>query len=673
MQSNPFDLSKPESMSSDNRVNARKPGVIRPISVVTRDSINAATLGSGRGGAPTTANNARVRRWPRYLRRTLIVLFLVFVVAGSLTAYLGYKRVRAAQSTYHRVTADVQTLQSLTSTKFSSFTPADADRVRGQFVQLQDDVNLLDKQTTVPDRLKPWVLKLPYFGPRYTAGKQVIQVVKLLADSGVQASEIGQQALDAYKATGLSSSVAPTSPTWLDVINKRMPDIVQIKNQIDEALQLRAQIDESVLPANARAKLDKLDQLASSHDLNKLIDTQLPALQAAFGGDGPARYLVLIQNPSELRPSGGFPGTLAIVTFDRGQLRSYEFYDVYSLNQAYTTSIHDPVQQPWPLSKFAPSPELSIADASWWSNFPKSGATIMQMYSSTGWPPIRGVVAIDPAMVSSMLRLSGPITIDVDGEMRTITADNVHDEIERQRRLAREGQKTEDVHKQVVAIIGKELIDRFKGGDRSTVLKMVDAIKQTADSRDLQIYSSDPTVQALIEKHLWAGRLTPDPAMPTIDVTFANVAFGKSSELMVPSYTLTLGPAINGLRSAHLQISMVHTGSPLDDQFYSGFQRWWVDVTLPAGSIRTSSNVPNTRNPDEPNGGSYEIPLMPSSSTTLTIDFVMPDSGSILIRRQPGLHTAQVSVVDQTCHTATKWQPLSADLTFALNEICAAP
>ncbi len=545
--------------------------------------------------------------------------------------------------------------------------------MHSQFVQLQNDLNQLDDETHVPARLVPWVLKIPYVGPRYTAGKQVLQVAQLLAQSGVEASAIGQQALTAYKTTGLASSEAPSSPTWLDVIDQQMPQIIQVKHQIDEALQLRSQIDESVLPAGAQTKLTKLDQLASSHDLNNLIEVQLPALQAAFGADGPARYLVLIQNPSELRPSGGFPGTIALVTFDRGQLRSYEFFDVYDLNEAYTTSPHDTIQQPWALSKYAPSPQLSILDASWWSDFPTSGATIMKMYSTTGWPSIRGVVALDPAVVGAMLKLTGPMTIDVDGEMRTITSDNVHDEIERQRRLARAGQKTEDVHKQVVAIIGKQLIDQFKGGDRQTVLNMVDAIKQTANSRDLQIYSADQPLQALIEKHGWAGRLVPNEAKPTIAVTWANVAFGKSSELMEPRYTVTLGAVVNGIQSAQLKIDMTHTGSPDDDPFYSGFQRWWIDVTLPNGSTVTGSNIADVANPDEPNGGSYEVPLMPDASATLTIDFQMPAPQTLTIRRQPGAHTAQLTVVDSTCTVPTKSQPLSQDLSFNLNAICTAP
>ncbi len=616
------------------------------------------------------AAHAKQRRWWLYF---LLVMSLMFVVAAVSGGYWGYERVQRALSTYRQVKLDVQALETLKTANLSTFTVTDAAYVHGQFVQLQTDVNRLDAQTTLPALVKPIALRIPYVQRRYAAGRQVLQVVHLLADSGVEGSAIGEQALEAYKTTGLSSTASPSSPTWLDVVSQQMPQIVAARNQIDQALQLRAQIDDSVLPASTRSRLGQLDQLAASHDLNKLVDTQLPALASAFGGDGPARYLVLIQNPSELRPSGGFPGTIAIVTFDRGQLRSYEFYDVYDLNLAYTTNPHDPVTQPWALSKYAPSPELSILDASWWSDFPTSAKTIMKMYASTGWPPIKGVVALDPAAVGAMLKLSGPMTIDVDGEMRTITAENVHDEIERQRRLARDGQKSEDVHKQVVAIIGKNLIEQLKSGDRSMMLNMVKAIEQTAISRDLQVYSANPTVQSLIVQRRWAGQLVSDETEPTIAVTFANVAFGKSSELMYPSYTLTVGTSSGGTREAHLKITMQHTGSLKDDPFYSGFQRWWIDVTLPAGSRRTGSSLSDVSNPDEPNGGSYEVPLMPGSTESVTIDFVMPDSATLTVRRQPGLHTALVTVADQSCKTSASPRYLTSDSQFQLPGVCAAP
>jgi hypothetical protein len=663
-------VGSPGTTSGEVPIRAReqRPVSLQPIVPIRPTSDAAKSL------SPTVATNAptmaRARRRWRSFRVARWATFVLVLVALSGAVAWGVVRVRAALTTYHAVTADVQGLQGLESSNFSTFTPDDAARVHAQFAQLETDIDLLVRLTRVPNRFERLVIGLPYVGPRYQAGTQTLQVVKLLADSGTSGSAIGEQVLQAYKTNGLSASTAPASPTWLDVVDQRMPQIVQITNQIDEAMALRAHIDERYLPLAAQAKLAKFDEITSRYDLNQFVNTQLPALQSAFGADGPARYLILIQNPSELRPSGGFPGTIALVTFDRGQLQSYEFYDVYDLNQAYTESTHQPIPQPWPLAHYAASPELSILDASWWSDFPTSAATIMSMYQATGWPPIKGVIALDPAMVGSMLRITGPITIDVDGEMRTITADNVHDEIERQRALQRAGEKTQDVHKQVVAIIGKDIIERIKNGDRATMLRMAKAVEQSANHRDLQIYSSDANVQAIIAKRSWSGSLIPDPSIPTLALTYANVAFGKSSELMHPTYAVTIDPPVDGMRLVHLQVTLDHTGSPDDDPFYEGFQRWWIEVTLPAGSERIGSNQATVTNSEEPNGGSYEIPLPSGTRAMLNIDFRMPEPSDLLIRRQAGLTPAQVTVVQPGCNTAQKAATLNTDLLVTLGATC---
>jgi hypothetical protein len=620
---------------------------------------------------PVVSTRTRKKAWT-WFRVTRWTTLAIVLVALGLGGWWGVQRAQAMLTSYHAITADVHAIQGLQSTNLSTFTADDAAQAHGQFVQLQSDVDRMIALTTFSNRIDRLIPHLPYIGPRYVAGTQTLQVVKLLADSGVSGSAIGEQVLTAYKTNGLSASTAPSSPTWLDVVNQNMPQITTITAQIDEALSLRAQIDPRYLPVSAQVKLAKFDELTGRYDLDKLVNTQLPALQSAFGADGPARYLVLIQNPSELRPSGGFPGTIALVTFDRGQLRSYEFYDVYDLNQAYTNSQHTPVPQPWPLSRYAPSPELSILDASWSSDFPTSAATILSMYQSTGWPPIRGVVALDPAVVGSMLSITGPITIDVDGETRTITADNVHDEIERQRALQRAGEKTEDVHKQVVAIIGKEIIERMKDGDRSTTLDMAKAIEKTAEHRDLQVYSADANVQALIQQRGWSGSMQPEPGVSTLALTYANVAFGKSSELMHPSYDMVIGPSINGMRDVQLRVTLDHTGSPQDDPFYQGFQRWWVDVTLPEGSQRIGSDIPEVTNPEEPNGGSYEVPLPSGTHATFTIEFRMPDTSILVLRRQAGLTPAKVTVDTPQCPSAPHIETLNTDLIVSLADVCPA-
>ncbi|HEX3722218.1 MAG TPA: hypothetical protein VHV31_05475, partial [Nitrolancea sp.] len=187
---------------------------------------------------------------------------------------------------------------------------------------------------------------------------------------------------------------------------------------------------------------------------------------------------------------------------------------------------------------------------------------------------------------------------------------------------------------------------------------------------DLQIYSADPSVQAILAQRSWTGSLIPDPAIPTLSLTYANVAFGKSSELMHSIDNISIGAPVNGMSLVHLEVTLDHTGSPKDDPFYEGFQRWWIDVNLPNGSTFIDSDHDTVTNPDEPNGGSYEVPLASGTEASLSIDFWMPANSELLIRRQAGLTPTQVTVTQTTCTATQKASTLNTDLLVKLGATC---
>ncbi len=51
-----------------------------------------------------------------------------------------------------------------------------------------------------------------------------------------------------------------------------------------------------------------------------------------LGKTHPTRILVLNQNNDELRASGGFPGTVFLVEFEKGKIKNISFHDIYELD-----------------------------------------------------------------------------------------------------------------------------------------------------------------------------------------------------------------------------------------------------------------------------------------------------------------------------------------------------
>ena len=77
------------------------------------------------------------------------------------------------------------------------------------------------------------------------------------------------------------------------------------------------------------AMTERIDAYGPLLDTYVEVSARLPAI---LGWDGPRRYLVLTQDPAELRPTGGFIGSYGIVAFDKGRITERRFQDIVPLD-----------------------------------------------------------------------------------------------------------------------------------------------------------------------------------------------------------------------------------------------------------------------------------------------------------------------------------------------------
>ena len=127
--------------------------------------------------------------------------------------------------------------------------------------------------------------------------------------------------------------------------------------------------------ARARVALEKVpdgpgSSLGTVRDaIAQRIDTYGPLLDAyvdiserlptILGWEGPRRYLVLTQNPAELRPTGGYTGSYGIVGFDRGRVTERTFRDVALLDFPWDFPYVEPPPRTDELSA-GPKPAMAI-------------------------------------------------------------------------------------------------------------------------------------------------------------------------------------------------------------------------------------------------------------------------------------------------------------------------
>ncbi len=140
------------------------------------------------------------------------------------------------------------------------------------------------------------------------------------------------------------------------------------------------------------------------------------------GSEGPMSYLVVSENPAELRGTGGLWGAYAILTFDGGRATFGSTAPTQSLPAVDIDAIE------------APNPDYraiydQFGGAASWQNmnmtpdFPSAARAALGNLEAGGGPSLDGVIAADPFALESLLRVTG--AVKVPGTHVRVGPDNV--------------------------------------------------------------------------------------------------------------------------------------------------------------------------------------------------------------------------------------------------------
>lgn len=139
-----------------------------------------------------------------------------------------------------------------------------------------------------------------------------------------------------------------------------------------------------------------------------------------LGFNGQKTYLVLFQNNMELRPGGGFIGSYAILSLEKGRIASFKIHDVYDADGQLKTH----VEPPFPVRRFLPSVNWYLRDSNFNLDFSKGAIASAIFLNSETHQAVDGVVGVDLFFVKNLLSVTGPIYISEYKE--TVGKDNFY-------------------------------------------------------------------------------------------------------------------------------------------------------------------------------------------------------------------------------------------------------
>jgi hypothetical protein len=323
---------------------------------------------------------------------------------------------------------------------------------------------------------------------------------------------------------------------------------------------------------------------AQSKGAQKFLDVFIPWISSGV----PHHVLVMLQNPSEIRPTGGFLGSYADVTIASGTIVGISVHDVADVDAAFSRNVIPPKPLQLEVSRWRP------ADANWFFDFPTSASETLAFFNqsslyATGMPYFDAAIAVSSDVVGDLLKVAGPITIS--STKTTFTSDNFLVQIQK---IVQAGQASSATYpKQVLRDLMSELSAKLASPSDTDKKELIDMASNWITEKDIMAYSSDPAIENFLEAYGAAGDVYGSPQNFNGDylaVVDANVN-GEKSDLYVSekiNWTSQIGA--DGTFTDNLSIDRKHTGDTSPYWWYQAQNQVYLQAFVLGGSLLTNES-----------------------------------------------------------------------------------
>lgn len=219
--------------------------------------------------------------------------------------------------------------------------------------------------------------------------------------------------------------------------------------------------------------------------------------RAAGGFDEKKTYLILLQNSMELRPTGGFIGSIAIVTIEDGIMETPFVQDVYALDG----QLKGHVDPPGPIAELLKQEHWYLRDSNWDPDFAVSGEKARWFYEKETAGKVDGVIAISSPLLTDLLGVTGPL--DLPDYNDRITKENFFGKSLFYTKADFFPGSTQK--KDFLGSVGVALISRITSDSPGSAPGLVRVVGRALEAGDIQFWFPDRQGQIVVEQAGWAG------------------------------------------------------------------------------------------------------------------------------------------------------------------------
>ena len=286
-----------------------------------------------------------------------------------------------------------------------------------------------------------------------------------------------------------------------------------------------------------------------------------------IGTAGTKKYLLLFQNPAELRPTGGFPGSYGMVVFKDGKLQDFKVDDVYNLDGQLKELYVPPLQ----LQHITPS--WAMRDANWFADFPVSARKISEFYKKESGEDVDGVITFSPQIVSKILEITGPIRMNKYGV--TLNSENFSQAIQEEI----EYKADRNQPKKILVDLAPLVLEKIYSADSDRWMEIFNILVSSVDGKDILMYFRDLKLQDFSVTKGFSGQVN-QTRDDYLMVTLANVK-GSKTDSVIDS-ELKTDTIFEGDDVRHrIVITRTHNGGGTKFGFFNKQNPTYVRVLVP--------------------------------------------------------------------------------------------
>lgn len=418
-----------------------------------------------------------------------LAIFVFLIIMG---ANLLYKGLKVKESSLLRASEAVASLSQakdgMASRDFSGAAVNFQDASE-KFAQIEKDLNGLGGILVESTRYLPFLSKL-------SSGYHLAKAGEDFSQAGSLSGEVLAE-LNGIKNPLDSNDKQPVS--YLDIFKKSDERVKKISALLSNAKNHLEKINISDVPEERRSdflalkeKMPEINEFLSAYVNDSKVFSDL------LGGYGPRKYLFLFQNNQEMRPTGGFIGTYAILEIFNGQVKNFKVDGIFNPDG----QLKERIVPPEPIQKI--SANWSLHDSNWFPDFPKSAEKAAWFYEKTGGPTVDGVITMTPTVMEKLLSVTGPIempeyelTIDKDNFLETV-----------QKEVEIDYDKELNQPKKILADLAPKILDRiFNSRGFSDIAKTMDILAGSLNEKQILIYSKNFEVEKILSSQGWSGEV----------------------------------------------------------------------------------------------------------------------------------------------------------------------